>query len=292
VSELDRRLNAFRPDMADVRLKGRVAAAHFVAGSPRTVVAGNAPLKSQPASDAPLASEVLRGETFVVFDDGAEGWSWGQLETDGYVGYVPSDALESSSPAATHRVTALRTFVYPGPDMKLPALGALPLSARIALAGEAITRGTRYALLADGEGAIVANQAVPLAMSPVTDFIAVAERFLNAPYLWGGRTSAGLDCSALVQLSLGEAGIAAPRDTDLQERALGHAVDGSVEAPLRRGDLVFWIGHWAGHVGIMIDGEYLLHANGHHMAVVIEPLAVVTERIAGKTRQPTSVRRL
>jgi cell wall-associated NlpC family hydrolase len=292
MSDLDKRLNAFRPDVADIRLKDRVTAARYAEGSRKTVVAGNASLKSEPASDAPLASEVLRGETFVVFDEGREGWSWGQLATDGYVGYVPSDALASTIPAATHRVTALRTFIYPGPDMKLPPLAALPLSARIALAGEATTRGTRYALLAGGEGAIVASQATPLATPPEPDFVVVAERFLNAPYLWGGRTSLGLDCSALVQLSLAEVGTAAPRDTDLQARALGHAVDGGVDAPLRRGDLIFWLGHSAGHVGIMIDGEYLLHANGHHMAVVIEPLAAVIERIAAKTSQPTSVRRL
>jgi cell wall-associated NlpC family hydrolase len=289
MSELDPRLHAFRPDLADIRLKGRVTAAQFVAGHRKTAIAGNAPLKSQPASDAPLASEVLRGETFTVFDEGREGWSWGQLATDGYVGYVPSDALASAAPAPTHRVAALRAFVYPGPDMKLPPLAALPLSARIALAGEATTRGTRYALLAGGEGAIVASQATPLATPPAPDFVAVAERFLNAPYLWGGRTSLGLDCSALVQLSLAEAGVAAPRDTDLQERALGHAVAGGASAPLKRGDLVFW----RGHVGILIDGEYMIHASGWHTAVVIEAVAAAVARVERATGgRPTSVRRL
>ena len=289
MNDLDPRLHAFRPDLADVRLKGRVAAAQFVEGSRKVVVAGNAPLKSRPAPDAPLASEILRGEIFSVFDEGREGWSWGQLETDGYVGYVPSDALASATAAATHRITALRAFVYPGPDMKLPPRGALPLSARIALTGEAVMRGTRYALLAADEGAIVGSQATPLATPPEPDFVAVAERFLNAPYLWGGRTSLGLDCSALVQLSLAEAGVPAPRDTDLQERALGSAVAGGVDAALRRGDLVFW----RGHVGILIDGEYMIHASGSHTAVVIEGLAAAIDRIerAG-AGGPSSVRRL
>ncbi len=289
MSDLDPRVHAFRPDLADARLKGRVQADRFGEGAPRLVVAGNAPLKARPAPDAPLASEILRGETFTVFDAGREGWSWGQLATDGYVGYVPTDALGAATAPITHRITALRAFVYPGPDMKLPPLGALPLSARVALAGEATTRGTRYALLAASEGAIVASQATPIATPPEPDFVAVAERFLNAPYLWGGRTSLGLDCSALVQLALGEAGVSAPRDTDLQERALGHAVDGSIAAPLRRGDLVFW----RGHVGILIDGEYMLHASGSHTIVTIEALTAAVDRIerAGGGR-PSSVRRL
>lgn len=289
MSDLDPRRHAFRHDLADIRLKGRVTARRFVEGSRKVVVSGNAPLKAEPASDAPLNSEVLRGEVFTVFDEGREGWSWGQLETDGYVGYVPSDALAAPTMPATHRVVALRAFLYPGPDMKLPPRAALPLSARIALAGEAATRGTRYALLAGGEGAIVASQATPLATPPEPDFVTVAERFLNAPYLWGGRTSLGLDCSALVQLSLAEAGVAAPRDTDQQERELGHAVEGGASAPLHRGDLVFW----RGHVGILIDGEYMIHASGWHTAVVIEALAAAVERIekAGSGR-PSSARRL
>ena len=290
--DLDPRLNAFRSDLADVRLKGKAESARFVEGSPRRVVASSAPLKRTPRADASLESEVLRGEVFTVFEDGAEGWSWGQLDTDGYVGFVPTDALGSVTPEPSHRIAALRTFVFPGPDMKLPALSVLSFGSRIALDDEAETRGTAYRRIAGGEGWIVARMAEPVDAPAANDFVAVAERFLNTAYLWGGRTSLGLDCSSLVQLSLMAAGIAAPRDTDLQERALGGTVEGGVTAPLHRGDMVFWLGHWAGHVGIMIDGEYLLHANGHHMAVVIEPLAEVITRIGGKTSQPTSVRRL
>jgi hypothetical protein len=289
---LDPRLHAFRPDLADVRLRGEVDAAHFVAGRAHRVVAAVAPLKRTPRSDAPLDSEVLRGEMFTAFEETAEGWSWGQLETDGYVGYVPTDALGAAAPEPTHRVAALRTFVFPGPDMKLPALVALSFGSRVALDREATTRNTPYRALAGGEGWIVGRTAEPVDAAVEADFVAVAERFVNTAYLWGGRTSLGLDCSALVQLSLAAAGIAAPRDTDLQEKALGQAVEGGIAAPLHRGDLVFWLGHWAGHVGIMIDGEYLIHANGHHMAVVIEPVAEVARRIAGKTGSATSVRRL
>jgi hypothetical protein len=290
--DLDPRLHAFRPDLADIRLKGKVQSARFVEGAVRRAVASNAPLKRTPRADATLESEILRGELFAVFEDAAEGWSWGQLETDGYVGFVPTDALGATAPEPTHRIVALRTFIYPGPDMKLPAEGVLSFASLIALDEETGTRGTRYRRIAGGEGWIVSATAEQVDAPPANDFVAVAERFLNTAYLWGGRTSLGLDCSSLVQLSLAAAGISAPRDTDLQEKALGASVEGGVSAPLHRGDLVFWLGHWAGHVGIMIDGEYLLHANGHHMATVIEPLAEVVARIGGKTSQPTGVKRL
>jgi cell wall-associated NlpC family hydrolase len=289
---LDPRLNACRPDLADARLKGEVEAARFVEGTARRVVAAAAPLKRTPRTDASLDSEVLRGEIFTVFEETHEGWTWGQLATDRYVGYVATDALGPIEPEPSHRIAALRTFIYPGPDMKLPALGWVSVGSAVALDREATTRGTVYRQIVGGEGWIVAVNAVPLDAPAENDFVSVAERFVNTAYLWGGRTSLGLDCSSLVQLSLMAAGIAAPRDTDLQEAALGSPVEGGVAAPLHRGDLVFWLGHHAGHVGIMIDGEYLIHANGHHMAVVIEPLADVSARIAAKTIQPTSVRRL
>ncbi len=281
---LDPRLHAFRPDLADVRLKGAVAAARFVEGVPRRVLVAAAPIKRRPRPDAGLESEALRGETVVVFEDTAEGWSWGQLETDSYVGYLPSDALGADAPAPTHRVAALRTFLYPGPDLKLPARACLSLGARLALAGTVETRGTVYRLLTGGEGAVVAAHVAAIDAPPETDFVAVAERFLGTPYLWGGRTSIGLDCSGLVQLALMTAGHRVPRDTDLQEQAIGDAVEGDAAADVRRGDLVFW----RGHVGIMIDGEYMIHASGHQMAVVIEPVAEAIARIGAVA----SVRRL
>jgi cell wall-associated NlpC family hydrolase len=285
---LDPRLNAYRPDLADARLKGKVEAAAFVAGERRRVVADRAPLKHIPAPDAPLASEVLRGEAFVVFDETAEGWAWGQLETDAYVGYVPRDALGSIDPRPTHRVGVLRTFIYPGPDLKLPPLGFLSLGSRLTLAGSAETRGTSYLLLAGAAGAVVATHVEPEDAPPQGDFVAIAERFVGTPYLWGGRTSLGLDCSALVQLALMAAGKGAPRDSDLQEAMVGTPVDGGTAMPLKRGDLVFW----RGHVGVMIDGEYLVHASGLQMAVVIEPLGAVVERLAPEAGPTTSVKRI
>jgi len=283
MTDLDPRLHAFRPDLADARLAGEVEAARFVEGTPYRVVAAAAPIKRRPAAYAPVESEALRGETFRVFEDAGEGWAWGQLETDSYVGYVPSDALSASAPEPTHRVAALRTFVYPGPDLKFPATACLSFGSRLALAGEAETRGTPYCLLAGGEGAVVRIHLVPLDTPPENDAVAVAERFVGTPYLWGGRTSLGLDCSGLVQVALMAAGHHAPRDSDLQEAMVGEAVAADIGA-LQRGDLVFW----PGHVGFMLDGEYLLHASGHQMAVVIEPLSDAVGRIG----EPRTVRRL
>jgi cell wall-associated NlpC family hydrolase len=288
MATLEPRLNAYRPDLADARLKGRVEAARYVAGERRRVVADSAPLRHQPAVDTPIASEVLRGEAFLVFEETAEGWAWGQLETDAYVGYVSSDALGPIGSRPSHRVNALRTFLYPGPDLRLPHRGLLSLGARLTLAGSAETRGTQYLLLTGGAGAVIASHVEPTEAPAAGDFVAVAQRFVGTAYLWGGRTSLGLDCSALVQLALMAVGKGAPRDSDLQEAMLGVPVEGGTTAPLKRGDLVFW----RGHVGIMIDGEYLIHASGHQMAVVIEPLRAAAERMAKTEGPPTSIKRL
>jgi cell wall-associated NlpC family hydrolase len=177
-----------------------------------------------------------------------------------------------------HRVAVPRTWVYPAPDIKTPPVLALPMNSQLAVAG---SEG-RFA--AFDRGFIVADHLRPLT-EPEADFVAVAERFLGAPYLWGGKTWSGLDCSGLVQVALEAAGHAAPRDTDLQQAALGEAVP---DSDLQRGDLVFW----RGHVGVMLDAETLLHANAHHMQVAREPLAAARARIARTGAEILSVRRL
>jgi cell wall-associated NlpC family hydrolase len=279
----DRRITPFRPDLAAERLRGQVEAARYATGTPRQVIASSAPLRRHPSPEAPLDTEALFGETVTVFDE-HEGWSWGQLHGDGYVGYLPSVDLGPPGPEATHKVAAIRTFVYPGPNLKLPFSGFLSLNTRVAVVG---AEGD-YARLASG-GFVFARH-LSAADEMESDYVAVAERLLGVPYLWGGRTSLGLDCSALVQTALAAAGIQAPRDSDMQERELGTPVETDAAlSGLRRGDLVFW----KGHVGIMLDEARLLHANGHTMAVSVEPLAAAEERIRTRSFGPiTAIKRL
>ena len=287
-SSPDPRVNAWSPQLADARLRGQVEAEQFVDGAPKRIAVPSAPLRMRPVAEAPFDSQLFLGEAVRVFGDIEGGWSWVQNQSDRYVGFVRSDTLGPPAPKPTHRVTALRTFVYPGPDMKLPPTASLTLGSRIALGAEIETRGTLFRLVAAGSKAVVAFHVAPLDAPPEPDYVAVAERFLNVPYLWGGRTSIGLDCSALVQLALMAAGTAAPRDTDMQRDQLGSTVDGGIAAPLRRGDLVFW----PGHVAILTGPDRIVHASGHHMTVVAEPLADAVARIGAIKGLPTVVRRL
>jgi hypothetical protein len=278
----DRRLTPARPDLAAASLRGRVEAARYVEGWRRRVVAGAAPLRRAPSHEASLETEALYGESVVVYEEN-DGWAWAQLERDGYVGFLPAGAL--GAPAApTHRLAALRSFAYPGPSIKLPPVAALSLGARLAIKE---LKGD-FGVTADGLHIYSRHLASLDATEP--DFVTIAERFLETPYLWGGRTSQGIDCSGLVQTALAEVGVAASRDTDMMEAALGApiAFDETLSG-LKRGDLVFW----KGHVGVMADADTLLHANGWHMKVVSEPLRVARDRTNEKAYGPiTSIRRL
>lgn len=280
---LDRRIHAFRPDLAARALTGQVEASRFADPQAMRVVAASAPVRREPRPDAPLDTEALAGELVQVYER-EEGWAWAQLAGDGYVGYIPDDALRPDQPAPTHRVADLRTFVYPGPSIKLPPLTWLSLGASVAV----VESKGDFAVLADG-GHVFAAHLAPLDEHE-TDFVAVAERFVGVPYLWGGKTSLGLDCSALVQLALAAAGIAAPRDSDLQEKGLGEPVAFDEDlAGLQRGDLVFW----KGHVGIMTDPETLLHATAFSMSVIREPLRPARDRILVRNGGPiTAIKRL
>ena len=269
---LDRRLHAYRPDLAASHLRGQVEAPAFVDPQAMRVVSPSAPLRREPRPDAPLDTEALMGEAVDVYER-HEGWAWVQLKADGYVGYCPDDALRADIPAPTHRVATLRGFVYPGPSIKLPPMAALSLGAAVNVVGES----GDFHLLANG-GHVFAPHLAPLDQHE-PDFVAVAERFLHVPYLWGGKTSLGLDCSGLTQLALAAAGIASPRDSDLLASiGTGVAIDDGLTG-LRRGDLVFW----KGHVGILTDPQTLLHATAYTMTVFSEPLQEARDRILTKS---------
>jgi Bacterial dipeptidyl-peptidase Sh3 domain/NlpC/P60 family len=280
---LDPRLTPARPDLAAKSLAGVVDAQRFVDGQAYEISVALAPLRKKPAHDAGLLTEALKGERITVYDIGQDGWAWGQLAGDGYVGYLPAGALAAPGPQPTHKVTALRTFVFPGPSIKLPPSETLSFGCRLAIA----RTDDMFAITAAGGHVPLVHVAPVEAME--SDFVAVAERFLRTPYLWGGKSSLGLDCSGLVQLALGACGIACPRDTDMQEQALGSALALPPDlAQLRRGDLMFW----KGHVAIVRDAATFVHANGHAMAVTFEPIAPAIERIRGESGEVTSVRRL
>ena len=263
---LDPRLTPARPDIADIRLRGRVTAERYVTGTPRRVAAPSVALRRTPAPDAGLETEALLGDAVTLYAE-ADGVAFVQLVRDGYVGYLPSACLGPAEPEPTHRVTALRTFLYPEPNLKRPVRGHLSLGARL------VVTGATGSYLETPGGFVFASHCAPVA-DREPDYPATAARLVGTPYLWGGRTSLGLDCSGLVQLCLDAAGLPCPRDADMQERELGQALplDG---ARLRRGDFVFW----RGHVGLMLDPDTLIHANGHHMAVAVEPLEEAVSRI-------------
>jgi cell wall-associated NlpC family hydrolase len=278
----DPRLTPARADLAAKALEGKVEAARFVEGRAYEVIEPQTAVRATPAPDAPLLTEALKGERVTVYDMNAEGWAWGQLAADGYVGWLSANALAPAGAPATHKVTALRTFVFPGPSIKLPPLEALPLGARLAIA----RIEDRLAITRAGAYVPAPHLAPPDFVEP--DFVAVAERFLGVPYLWGGKTALGLDCSGLVQVALTAAGRACPRDSDMQEAALGAPVPHLGEGALERGDLIFW----KGHVGIVRARDSLIHANAFHMAVAIEPLAEAVARIREAGSEITSVRRI
>jgi hypothetical protein len=276
--QFDPRLTPARPDLAAAQLRGLITAAAYVEGRPMQVVTGIADVRREPAHEALLDTQAIFGEAVTLYED-QEGWGWVQLARDGYVGYIAMAALAEGRMEPTHRIAMTRTFVYQCPDIKVPARRSSPLGAAVrvhALQGAFAKIGPCAFVFADHLKPYDAYE---------KDFVAVAEQFLHVPYLWGGKTSLGIDCSGLVQVSLNAAGIAAPRDTDLQEKAIGTplAFDADLTG-LRRGDVVFW----RGHVGIMRDETYLLHANAHHMLVVSEPLRTARDRILGKTLQPIS----
>jgi cell wall-associated NlpC family hydrolase len=264
----DPRRHAYREGLAAESMRGQGVALRYVTGELRQVAVPALPLRREPRFNAILHTEALFGETLTLFDE-SEGWAWVQLARDDYVGYMPSEGLTTTIMTPTHRVAVLRTYVYPSPDIKTPPLVLLSLNSLLPVAGDV----GRFVALKSG-GFVIAEHLRTLD-EHAGDFVDVALAFCGTPYLWGGRTSLGVDCSGLVQLASEAAGLACPRDTDMQVKEIGRQLDWQADGALTRGDLVFW----DGHVGIMAGPRDLVHASAYQMVVVEEPLAEARDRI-------------
>ncbi len=282
MKELDPRLNAYRPDLADIGLKGMVDAEQFVSPVRARISVPVAALRKSPDHSAGVDSEALFGDGVKVFER-EHGWAWVQTEFDGYCGYVDETGISTTAMKPTHIVSVPRSFVYPHADLKSPHMMTLSMGSELAIEDFEDVRGTRYATLATG-GHVIARHLRPI-NQPAEDFVAIAELFAGTPYLWGGTSAFGLDCSGLVHLSMRICGRMVLRDTDMQAATIGDEFDPA--DGLQRGDLVFW----KGHIAIMRDSESIVHANGHTMLTSTEPLAEAIERIGYLYGQPTVWRR-
>ncbi len=273
------RLTPVRSDLAALHLKDEVPAPRYSNGIVLNVCLPLSGMSDEPDATSPMTNQLMFGEAFTVYDV-ADGWAWGQ-SADGYVGYIPAKNLRERAPDPTHRVVTVQAHVRERPEVKVRPAGALPYGGLITV----IEPGDEWSRM-EGGGYVPAAQLRPIGES-ASDWVAEAEGFRGTPYLWGGRSHGGVDCSGLIQISMQLAGLECPRDTDMQEAALGEIAPEA--EPLRRGDLVFW----KGHVGVMTDAETLFHANAHHMAAAYEPLADAKARIAASGGgAPSSIKRL
>lgn len=278
---MDMRLTPARPDLAAISLKEVYAAPRYAQAEALQVCAPTLPLRRAPDKSLPYETELLFGEIFDVYAV-ENGFAWGQAKRDGYVGYVEAHGLQAATRPPTHRICELRSFVYSTTSIKTPPIMALPYNALVnvqawegdfAKTPEGYLHAAHLAALGDGG----------------SDPVAEAERFIGIPYLWGGKSSLGLDCSGLVENACFACAIPALRDSDMQENTLG--VEKSIplsSQDYQRGDLLFW----SGHVAIAQGNGLMIHANAHHMMVVREPIEAAITRIASKGIALRSVRHL
>lgn len=282
-THIDRRLNAYREDLADSRLQGKVNADRFTNGVIKRVGVHFLDILKSPNNTASVDAQVLFGHDVRVYDNN-NGWSWIQTETDGYVGYVNAEGLCEIDAEPTHMVLAPRTFLYSQPDLKMPRSGYRSIGSRLTVVGTQVTRGTDYKVLASGE-AVIARHLIQLGEWR-DDFVSVTETLLHTPYLWGGNSGFGADCSGMIWLGFLLCGKSVLRDSDMMAETIGQVIDSDPQR-LQRGDLIFW----KGHVGVMKDANTLLHSNGHTMTAAEEPLIDAIERIGYLYGKPTLMRR-
>jgi cell wall-associated NlpC family hydrolase len=271
--KLDPRIHAVRGDLADVALAGQLFAPHYAQPMAMRCVVISTMLFDAPSADGKPVSQLLLGETFMVLDV-ASGWAWGFCAQDDYVGYAKADALALPGGGTCHGIVAQKGAAIYQSEESAMAIGHLPVGAK--LCGVSVNGRFQTSV------GFVAEEALTNSYS---DAASVAESLIDTPYVWGGRCSDGIDCSGLVQLSLALTGREAPRDSDMQQAALGRALP--PEEKLARNDLVFF----PGHVGIMADEARLIHATMHHGKTVIEPLDDVVARFAAEHETPILARK-
>lgn len=284
--DFDPRTTAHRGDLADIALAGKLFAPHYAEALPMRCAAPKAMIRKQGGKDHEAVSELLHGEDFHLLDVVGD-WAWGFCDHDRYVGYLPVHALQHQRKTAqpTHLVSARAALIFIEPDVKAGVIKRLPMGAKLAC-GEPSECGN---FLKSGKGYVhvrhVQEIGAKLVFDGTNSAVNFAEQLIGAPYLWGGRSGDGLDCSGLVQMVLGLTGQSAPRDADQQLKAVGSEI--TADEDLRRGDFVFF----PDHVGIMADSDRIIHANIHWMRVANEPLSDVVDRFGDDVEQPVLARK-
>lgn len=279
---LDPNLNPYRSDLAARKLQGLVQATSFVDPTPYQVTGGVASLRKIGREDGEQLSQSLHGDIIDVYEE-VNGFGWGQMQSDHYVGWFDMATLSSPVLPVTRKVATLRTYAYSSPSAKAPPHYLLSLGALVCETGE-----TQNGFVYCARSGWVYDAHLASLDHKVPDAVAIAEQFAEAPYQWGGVESLGLDCSGLVQTAFKAAGVAMPRDSYMQrtmgtEVAIGAHVHG-----LQRGDIICW----RGHVAIMLDETNIIHSNGYHLKVAREPLADAADRISAQYGQILTIRRL
>ncbi|MFD1883763.1 NlpC/P60 family protein [Paracoccus pacificus] len=263
VDPTDRRLTPATDRVALDSLRGMIAAENWTEGTPARLIRPVADLRRAPGG--PRDRQVIFGADLTLIET-RDGWSFVQARADGYCGWIETDAVTTTTPPITHWVNAPGSTIFSGPDLKTPDLMGLSLGARLSSEG---VEG-RFLRLAEGAG-FVPLQHVAAVDQPAPDPAGVAEMLLGTPYLWGGNSRWGIDCSGLAQAAMRAAGRICAGDSDQQWRLSGAVVTDRIQ----RSDLLFW----KGHVAIALSPDQMIHANANRMAVTVEGIAEAKARI-------------